>query len=209
MEASNIKMIQGYCTNAVGPIRAFGGNDMKNMLRALLICSVAGLLLTGVSIQSVWAEPAQASSDRVTAELLRSGLGFPPYRMEVLVKSVYGRAQVGTKDLLGDCLREDLMALGTVKLVKGVESEIPPPVLRIRVFFTETPKVEEGECFDLTLVVVVGKIRKEDPRYEAVLDAYALAGVKERDLEGLCNKIASRFDLKILSVLRSQHQSTK
>lgn len=182
---------------------------MNNTFQAVLIAAAAGLFLTGGCIQSAWAESPQVSSDAFSKEMLSRGLGLPPYRMEISVQSAYGLRQIGTEDLLRDCLKENLMALGEVEFVEAVGSEKPPAVLRLRVWFTEEQRAEGYECFDITMVVVVGKIMKTDPKYEAVLDAYALAGVKERDLEGLCNKIATRFDLKILSDLRTMRQSSK
>lgn len=182
---------------------------MKNSFRTMLLAAWVGLLLTGGCIRSAWAESPRVSADAFTKEMLSRGLGYPPYRMEVSVQGAYGLRQVGTEDLLRDCLKEDLMSLGEVEFVEAIGSEKPPAVLRLRVWFTEEQRAEGYECFDITMVVVVGKIMNSDPKYEVVLDAYALAGVKERDLENLCNKIATRFDLKILSILRIMHKSAQ
>ncbi|MBI5248611.1 MAG: hypothetical protein HY912_03880, partial [Desulfomonile tiedjei] len=108
-----------------------------------------------------------------------------------------------------DCLREDLKALSDLEFVDVLGADKLPASLRLRVWFTQEEKPDEYECFDITIIVVVGKILKEDPRYEAVLDTYALAGVALRDLNHMCDKIALRFDEKILSVLKKIHNSPK
>ena len=182
---------------------------MKNPLGVLLLATWLGMLPSTGCVQSALAEPPQRSSDSFLNEMLSEGLGYPPYRMEIWVESVHGLPAKGTKDLLENCVRENLRALGNLEFDDGMGSEKQPPVLRIRIWFTQSERPDDYECFDTTLVVAVGKIMKEDQRYEAVLDTYALAGIADRDVDDMCRKIASRFDLKILSILRHMHQPSK
>jgi hypothetical protein len=181
---------------------------MKNPLGALLLATWLGMLPCTGCVQSAFAEPSQRSSNSYLNEMLSEGLGSPPYRMEIWVESVQGLPAKGTKDLLEDCVRENLRALGNLEFVDGTDAEKRPPVLRVRIWFTQSERPDDYECYDTTLVVVVGKVMKEHQRYEAVLDTYALAGIADRDLNDLCSKIATRFDLKIISILRQmRHQS--
>jgi hypothetical protein len=182
---------------------------MHSLFRTALLSTLVSAFLIVACTSASWAKPAAISSDSFSREMLSAGLGYPPYKMEISVKSVHGTSESGTADLIRDYLTEDLKALGEVEFVKGVGEEKHPAVLRLRVWFTETPRPEAYEGYDLTIGVVVGKIMKTHPQYEAVLDAYALAGIKERDLEGMCNKIASRLDLRVLSVLREMRKHPK
>lgn len=181
---------------------------MKYVFRLILLGTVLGLVCDG-ALQSAWAASPAVSSDTFSRDMLSSGLGYPPYKIEISVKSVHGEREVGTADLLRDCLKENLSALGEVKFVEGSETEKSHPDLRLRVWFTEVQRPEGYEGFDMTVAVVVGKIMKGHPEYEAVLDAYSLAGIEERDLERLCNDIAVRLDLKVLSVLRAMRKHPK
>lgn len=182
---------------------------MKNRLHAVLLVTCLGLLLGGDGEQLSRAEAFKDSSDVSLKEMLSEGVGYPPYRIELSVESVHGLHRAGTKDLLEGCLREDLKGLGQVEIV-GVPGEgKPPATLRLRVRFTETLRPEEYECFDITVVAVVGKINKQFSQYEAVLDTYALAGIAERDLSDMCHKIVIHFDTKILSALRNMFQGSQ
>jgi hypothetical protein len=182
---------------------------MKNPLGALLLATWLGMLPGSSCVQSALAEPSQRSSNSFQKEMLLEGLGSPPYRMEIWVESVHGLPAKGTKDLLEDCVRENLRALGNLEFVDGSGTEKRPPVLRVRIWFTQSERPDNYECFDTTLVVVVGKIMKQNQSYEAVLDTYALAGIADRDLNDMCSKIATRFDLKIISILRHMRQQSK
>lgn len=158
-------------------------------------------------------KPVQAETSGIPAEpllndMFSQGVGYPPFRMEVSVKNVHGPNTAGTNDLLKNCLLEDLRALGSVEFVGAPRRDEPPATLRLRVWFTQRLNPAENECFDTTVVVIVGKILERDPRYEAVLDTYTLSGVALRDWEGMCNKITMRFDLKILSVLKKMCESS-
>lgn len=185
------------------------GGNMKKSAKRLLPAVLPVLLIAGVCAHCASASSSLVPDQLFLEEMLAEGIGYPPYTLEVSVASVHGPARAGTQDLLRDYLRENLKALGDLKFVDGLSAEKQPAKLRVRVWFTQLEEPTEYECFDTTLVVTVGKIRKDDTRYEAILDAYALAGVAVRDLERMCNKIAMRFDLKILSILRKAHQATK
>jgi hypothetical protein len=185
------------------------GGNMKNTLGVLLLVAWLGMLPVTGCVQSALAEAPQRSSNSYLNEMLSEGLGYPPYRMEIWVESVQGLPAKGTKDLLEDCVRENLRALGNLEFVDSMGTEKRPPVLRLRIWFTQSERPDDYECFDTTLVVVVGNIMKENQRYEAVLDTYALAGVAERDVDDMCRKIATRFDLKIISLLPENRQRSK
>ncbi len=58
----------------------------------------------------------------------------------------------------------------------------------------------------MTLAVVVGKVYQDNPLAEYIIDAYGLAGVALQDMEALCQKIATRLDVKILAGLRRRNQ---
>ncbi len=130
----------------------------------------------------------------------------PPYRIEVWVDAVYGPDEPGIKALIEDYLKEDLQALGDVEFVKALDQEKPPAMLRLRVWFS---KLDMISCFDLNLGVSVGKLDREKPAAEVVLDTYGLAGIEEREIELLCQTVVTRLDLKILSSLRRMKASSK
>jgi hypothetical protein len=130
----------------------------------------------------------------------------PPYRIEVWVVSVYGSDQPGTKTLIENYLQQDLQALGDVEFVDALDQKKPPAMLRLRVWFS---KLEMVSCFDMNLGVAVGKIDREKPAAELVLDTYGLAGIEEREIELLCQAIVTRLDLKILSSLRRMKTPSK
>jgi hypothetical protein len=182
---------------------------MKKLLGALLTAMWLGMLPCTFCVQCALAESSQLSSDLIRKKMLLEQVGYPPYRIEISVESVEGLPAAGTKDLLEDCVRENLKALGNLEFADSTDSETRLAVLRVRIWFTQTERPDDYECFNTTVVVVVGKIMQEDPRCEAVLDTYALAGVAERDVDEMCRKIATRFDLKIISILRQIHHQSK
>jgi hypothetical protein len=190
-------------------LKSLGGETMKYASESTLLSACMALLLAASCIQPGWAESSRITPESFAKDMLSRGLGFPPYSMEVSVESVHGLPGEGIKDLLETCLRENLRSLGVVEFVDHPGTEKPPAQLRLRVWFTQKERPDEYECFDTTLVVMVSKILTEDPRYDAVLDTYALAGVAERDVNSMCNKIATRLDLKILSVLRKLRESAQ
>jgi hypothetical protein len=182
---------------------------LKHSFNAVLLAVWLGLLLGGDCAQPPAAEASGESSDLSLKEMLSEGLGYPPYRIAISVEGVHGLQRAGAQDLLEGCLKEDLKGLGDVEQVDVQGAGKPPAVLRITVRFTETLRPEGYECYDITMVAVVGKINKENPQYEAILDTYALAGIAETDLSDMCQKIVIRFDMKILSALRKMRQSSQ
>lgn len=133
----------------------------------------------------------------------------PPYKIEVWIESVHGLPGRGTRDLLEDCLREELRALGDVEFVKFPHGEKQGAPFRLRVWFTELERPDQYECFDLTIAVVVERIFKGTPVTGTIIDSYALAGIKFRDLSSLCTEIVTRFDVRILSLLRKMGAESK
>lgn len=186
-------------------------NDKPNgvSLMTLLAVAFVALLLGGYPT----ATHAQAADSPDIESLLRQTAPpesiSPPYKIEVWIESVHGLPGRGIRDQLEDCLGEELRALGDVEFVKFPHGESQGAPFRLRVWFSELERPDEYECFDLTIAVVVGRIFKGMPVSEVVLDSYALAGMKFRDLSSLCTKIVGRFDVRVLSLLRKMGAKSK
>ncbi|AFM27967.1 hypothetical protein [Desulfomonile tiedjei] len=150
--------------------------------------------------------PSPENLDYVLTQMFPPESIVPPYRIEVWVASTTGKSREGAKTLIEDCLKENLRGLARTEPVGFVSSE--NALLRIRVWFTQPEGPEAGECYDTTFAVVVGKIDHAHPLSEIVLDAYSFAGIYERQLYQICEKIILRLDLKVLSVLRSIESAT-
>ncbi len=147
--------------------------------------------------------------DTLTTEMFPGESVEPPYRIEVWVDSAHGLHKEGAKAVIEDCLREDLRALGDVEFVHFLSPKKPRPSLRLRVWFSQMEKPDAYNCFDMTLAVVVGKVYQDNPLAEFVIDAYGLAGIAAQDLNALCQKIATRLDVKILAALRRMKSSSE
>lgn len=144
--------------------------------------------------------PSPENLDFVLTQMFPPESIMLPYRIEVWVASTGGKSREGAKTLIEECLRENLRGLAQTEPVDFLSSE--KALLRVRVWFTLPEGPEAGECYDTTLAVVVGKIDHANPLSEIVLDAYSFAGIYERQLSQMCEKIVLRLDLKILPVLR-------
>ena len=126
----------------------------------------------------------------------------PPYTISVWIAGIHGENREAITTLFESCLRENLKGLGDVRFVPAQSGGEHPAELRLRVWFSYTPKPDYYECFDTTIAAVVGRIRQDNPQEETVLDAFAVAGVAMKDLNLLCSQISSRLDVNVLSALR-------
>ncbi|MBI5568930.1 MAG: hypothetical protein HY914_03205 [Desulfomonile tiedjei] len=126
----------------------------------------------------------------------------PPYAISVWIAGLHGEKREAITTLLETCLKENLRGLGDVRFVPAASGGDQPALLRLRVWFSYTPKPDYYECFDLTVAAVIGRIRPDNPQEETVLDAFAVAGVAMKDLNLLCEQISSRLNLNVLTALR-------
>ncbi len=141
-------------------------------------------------------------------EMFPGGSIRPPYKIEIWVESVHGLHEQGTKDIIENWLCQDLLALGDVEVGRFLGMTKSKSALRLRVWYSQLERPDLYECFDTTVAVVVGKILQDNPLAEIVIDTYSLAGIASRDLNTMCQKIATRLDVKILAHLRRTASSS-
>ena len=182
----------------------------KRLLTKLEFAPLA-LVLVVFSIATAWSAsptefPSPDNLDFVLTQMFPPGSIMPPYKIEVWVASTSGESREGAKSLFEQCLKEYLRGVAQTESITFLSSE--EPLLRLRVWFTQPEGPEAGECYDTTFAVVVGKVDRKSPLSEIVLDAYSFAGIYERELNRICEKIVLRLDLKILSILRRIQSQT-
>lgn len=184
------------------------GEISRVLLKVLMVLVVALGPLVAVGVarsEGLEAFPNPENLDSVLAQMFPPELLSPPYRIELWVSNSLGTGRRETQALLEDCLKRELKGLGEVEPVDFLSSE--KATLRLRVWYSQAEGPDSGECFDTTLAVVVGKINREIPTSEIVLDAFSIAGISSRELDRMCEKIVLRLDLKILSILRNIRSS--
>ncbi len=184
-------------------------DKLKNT--GLKICVILFLALCPVSVMAQSVSPDALlrlfKGNALATEIFPGPPIRPPYIVEVWVDSVHGLHKQGSKILISNCLRQDLEALGDVKFVPFLSSRTPRPCLRLRVWFSQKERMEEYQCYDTTLAVVLSKVNQDNPLAEYIIDAYALAGIAPQDLNALSQEIATRLNVKMLSALRRMNQA--
>lgn len=177
---------------------------MKSKVPEIVIVTFVVLLSSGIDAQPDSSEPVLRffKGDPMLREMFPGEPVRPPYKIEIWVESAHGLHKQGTKNIIEDWLRQDLLALGDVEVGKFLSMPKSNSALRLRVWFSQLERPALYECYDITIAVVVGKIIPDNPLAEIVIDTYSLSGVASRDLNTLCQKIATRLDVKILADLR-------
>ncbi len=192
----------------VGGRHAMPRHQTRSPMQLAIAAALLFLLPTFACAQST--SPFTSAGSPSVASLLKEAcVGEsiePPYRLELWVEPAYGPEDSGLKTLIENFLRDQLHALGDVEVVNALDQKKPLGRLRLRVRYS---KLRVIGCYDTLLGVVVGKIYRERPADELVLDVYGLAGIEGRELPLMCQKIVTRLDLNILSALRRMRSSSK
>jgi hypothetical protein len=184
---------------------------VRSKVPQIVIVTFIALLSSGIDARADSSEPLLRffKGDPMLREMYPGEPVRPPYKIELWVESSHGLHKQGTKYIIQDWLRQDLMALGDVEVGRFLSATKSNSAIRLRVWFSQLEKPALYECYDITIAVVVGKIVPDNPLAEIVIDAYSLSGVASRDLNSLCQKIAARLDLKILADLRRTASSSR